>query len=663
MPEASTSTVEINAKNVNVKSRGGPKKNHRRPEVRESGTQTKPSRRNRGGKRKGAGKHIAPADGTMAPTILDPKKVKEDPVVATILSSKLPDSAKDWAHAYLDPCSNWLQVPSHTRIPDGAMPNSSPMDLRGGFNCFPPSVETQVNPQQQVTLDGRMWSLTIIQVPLFRHPFILIANMGAGEMSEEDQDLLAAKWNNTRDPPIYPVWETLNAATSAYWSAVHWTALADVKLPDPHSGLPSEIKAYRTTAAGINAIFNTPDLVNQGVAVTGQWSFDHGTADAVTEKVVQINHHSGRWMVIRASTTWNYSLDIRIPAVVVDAITSNSLRAYMVRRDYDNFSRNPPTSSNGYCFPRFFFNDGSAGNQFLHTFVTAEILSFTDSDEVAWTIPSGTEITTTYVVGSASAGVSPGVTVTMTCTITVDDTEVALTVFQGAVTPGAIIRTNMVRPSVDVIDDNVEAMTEMVSTFGLPPVNAQQMIQSTPKTTTFLLKSTSGAYMPLRMFEPQFLVQNAATARPICMGRPGVLPTSGGPIDTIDLNFGCGTMLLSGMSYAAAPFLKLTRDFEVIASDTTLLQLTMTPGEEPCKRILDFVRAVSDHHPFAYPSTYNCFGTLAKSIFGMIEALPIDKIAGPIINNVVKAVTEDKSTHNNASKLKRVVSRVTAGLR
>lgn len=657
MPEASTSTVDINAKRVNIKrnhNKGGNKKKMEVIEVK-----THPPPKHHRGRR--GGKKLAKNDGTVGSTVPVADKVHQNPVAATILSSKLADDAKDWAHAYLDPTSQWMTVPSHVRIPDGAMPNSTAMCLRGGLNCYPPGMPTMLNPQQSVPLDGRMWTLTIIQLPLFRHPYILVANMLSGEMSEEDQDFLAAKWNNTSEPPVYPTWEVLNEATSSFWSVINWTALKDVALPDPHSSLPSEIKGYRMTAIGLNANFNVPDLVNQGVAVAGQWSFDFGTAEAVMEHVVKINHHSGRWQIIQNSTVWTYSLDIRIPCEVQETIISNSTRAFMVRQDYNNFVRSPSASTNQFCFPRFFFNNASQNNSATHTFVTSENLVFTDDTSATWDIPAGTTISCTYAIGSGG-NVTPAVTVTMSCTITVDDVEVPLTLFSSQVVPGALVSTALVRPAQDAITDSVEGMKQMVTTFGLPPVGMQTMIQSSPKTVVFLLKNSAGCYLPARIFEPQFMVQNAAEARPICMGRPGVFPTAGGPIDTVDRNFGVSVMVLSGISWSAAPMLKFTRDFEVIANDNTLLQLTMTIGEDLCQRVIEFVRSVTNHHPFAYPATYNCFGVLAKAIEGMLESLPVDRIAGPILNSVVKAVTDDKSVHNNASKLKRVIGKVTANL-
>jgi len=177
----------------------------------------------------------------------------------------LEERGQEWVQRHMNPCGEMCTNIQNSKIPDGALPNSAAIGLREVLIVRAPG-------QSTTSIDltsGAMWTLTIIHTPMFRTPLIMIASMSNAEMTDGDRAALTNAWNLEDTPPLYPIWENLVGDT--YWSTTSFTALAGISEPG-ENGAGTVISQYRIAADGMTIYNNTPDLINQGMVIAGQFN-------------------------------------------------------------------------------------------------------------------------------------------------------------------------------------------------------------------------------------------------------------------------------------------------------------------------------------------------------------------------------------------------------
>jgi hypothetical protein len=543
----------------------------------------------------------------------------------------LPVAAEDWVYRYCDPCGEYRVNREHAKVPDAALPNSAMLQARQVSVIRPPPVNGQENPQQQVSLDGRMWTLTIIVVPLFRTPLILVASMVNGELTQDMRVKLMTAWNQVQEPPPYPEWQLLDRDESTFWSTINFRLYEHAIKPDLDTGVSGDIEQYRFTSYGLTVHFNTPSLVNQGMVMGAQWATSRGQK-AATVVPLKINSSvvdftipaMGGFLVMSATTAFQ----VFIPAVNEDVwqLMTNG-RGIVAKSFTVNQGGAPILKQNPFVMPRLFVNNANVLNVNM-TFQNSIELSYRSPAAVVTLIPANSD----WVLNVIRLNTTQPRLFSVTLSVTVGaDTIVVVNAEE--LFAGQDIRMSLTRVFGAEGDDwDAEQQPSTVQTLELPPTTNEDIVQSTPKSVVLMLKDTEGCYMPMRIFQPVYNAQAAASMSPICLIGDGIsdlLPTA--VVDTMDLNYGSGVMILSSIPYACAPVIKLIRDTEMIASKTSLIQGVMEADDDKCEPALEIARSITTHHPFMYPKNYNCLGGLFKMITGIVNKVPI-------LGNVVGAI-------------------------
>lgn len=539
----------------------------------------------------------------------------------------MPPYAKDWVYRHLDPCGEMQTFKEHSKVPDGAMPNSAVMEFRQPTIIRPPPTPTQLNPQQAISLDGNQWTLTLITLPMFRTPMIIVANMTNAEMTDVDRSNLVIAWAQARDKPIYPIWSPLgDPGLLSYWSTISWDMLEQTAPPDPVTGVAGDIHQFRITSWGYSVYFNTPSLVNQGMVVGAQWACNKSTKDATHTDITVYAHDVNRLYNVPESTSTIAivtEVEVKIPAIAQSALSNVSSVFAVQNTILEPFSERLP-----FVYPKIYMTAFTNADTTVRTFVSSHDLI---SDGVL--APSGT---TFSIRVSRSNTVQPR-EFTLVVSFTIDGTTT--TVYNDTIVTGSVytLPITTVEPSAGMLWS--DEVGREVNSMELPPTTTEGIMQSSPKAVYFVLKQTEGFYMPMRIFQPIFNAQQATEARPVNLaveGLENVFDT--GPVDTFDLNYGMGVAIMASMPISAAPAIKMYRDVEIVASSGSLLQGFMGSNEDKNEPALEIVQSFTTHHPFMYPLSYNCLGGLLNIITGVVSKVPILGNVVGAIGNVVQGL-------------------------
>lgn len=515
-------------------------------------------------------------------------------------SSVLPTRGKEFIHRHCNPCGEMVTFSENSKIPDGALPNSLVMELREVLMVRYPGATTAALP-----LDGTMWNLTVIHLPAFRTPCLLIAKAGNSEMTASDRELIVQSWNSYgAEPPRFPNWEVL-AEDDLWFTSVGWTAMSNID-PPTESGTTT-VQQFRICSDGMTIFNNTPDLINQGMVIGAQWP--NNEAERNEEATPEVDGYTGsiraRIFVRTVGTNASvsaFSFPIPVDLTTVNVTASNNMAT---------------VSSNNISYPwesldvRVTSIGAGAGNI---TFTVQASMSY-EINGVA--VTAGDVLTYTITTTSGNPGAR-----SWTVDITNTMTAIQIYAFTGA-SRNENVQLVMISP--------VEM--PLVTKFQLPPTSTQTIAQTTPKSVYFSMKEENGCYMVKRVFQPVFNVQNANQRRQIVFTDPSVEERnfSVAPLDVFDLNYGVGVVVMSTIPTSCAPAFKLIRDVEIVAGADSALMPMMKSNKDKIEAALEVCKSMADHHPMMYPETYNILGGLMSLISGVISKVPI-------LGNVVNAV-------------------------
>lgn len=506
--------------------------------------------------------------------------------------SPLPERAIEFVHRHCNPCGEMHTFSENSKVPDGALPNSTILELREALIVRIPTFGGTIS------LDGAMWTLTVIHLPLFRTPIILVANLLNAEMGDDDRSALISDWNETEDPPVYPNWREI-ITDSTYYCVVQWSGLNNVSAPT--STGTRDIQQFRICNDGMTIFNNTPDLVNQGMVIGAQWPTNVAkTAEEASDDAVG---YTGNIRVNTGATqTANGSralMRIPIPVDVSTLAIVSSTGTIQVMG----------VTHSAYPWGHLIYIADTAGTVNNATF-TAEASHDMLLNAVA--ISKGDTIT--FSVSRTAANV---------WTYTATNSTTSTQIFTGTAAAPNDRYTLVVTDALEM---------PLITTFQLPPTDTQNIIQSTPKAVYMSAKEQNGVYMVKRIFQPVFNVQEANERRQVVMTDPDFERAfTFAPLDVFDLNFGIGVTVWSSIPTSCAPAIKLIRDVEVVAGQGSDLMLFMKSNPDECQAAIAICHLMSKHHPFLYPESYNILGGLMNIIGGVVSKIPI-------LGNVVQAL-------------------------
>jgi len=499
----------------------------------------------------------------------------------------------------------------NSKVPDGALPNSTILELREALIVRMPGVTAATT----LPLSGAMWTLTLIHLPAFRNPLIMVANLDNSEMSAGDRVALLQDWNSSNLPPVYPDWRLLTGAVNTYYSVVQWTGLQRVD-PPTETGTTA-IQQFRITADGMTVFNNTPDLINQGMVIGAQWPANR--AIKTEESDQSIEGFNGSAQVVSVNS--NLRLDIALPIAQPGTVVSST-----------NFTA---AIYGGPNYPYNFIG-------FTCTTVPGAIIYTQDClyECVVNGQTSTAGDTWTYTVSRLAAGAWDFSLVNST-------TSTTLISFTGVVNP------NLFYPII--ILSALEMPT--ITTLQLPPTDTQNIIQSTPKAVYMSAKEQNGVYMVKRIFQPIFNVQEASERRQVVLTSTDYeRQLSFAPQDVLDLNYGVGVTVWSSIPTSCAPAIKLIRDVEIVAGEDSPYMPFMKSNEDKCEAALSICHAMAVHHPFLYPESYNILGGLMGLIGNVVSKVPIlGNIVGAI-PGIIKGITGGETTSTSGASQNRLTS-------
>nr|WRQ65253.1 structural protein [Tolivirales sp.] len=525
------------------------------------------------------------------------------------------DQAKEFCINYIDPCGEHIDSIDAGRVPDAAIPSSA-----AGFLRSLVTLQFPWQSQQSIDLTGKTYSFIVLQTPLFRSMAFVLADAQGREASNSSLTdfCLAFSKLAAREDALYPNW--LEYGEGRYWTAIDTIILRNIE-PPSDLGVSKLLDSYRFSSQGINIMFNTPDLLNQGTFSSFRYvpgpsvkTFTPIVEGTGTELSLVVTH--------RMSGGLNPSATF---AVVTKPSSPFSFTATI-----------PPPFTGGQIglplkAPYDFIIDSADG--------TARV-SFDKDDDITFSI--------------TSAIVTPGIT--------------GINYFINNVTKSTttqLLAANSTGTFSDVhpivasnLDEKIVVVDHDVTVFTLPPVEQADMFQNNPKTSISLAKATGGVYIPGTIIQPVFSMTSAAEYRKVLfttselnLNHVDLFNYAEGWRDTCDKNFCINIINFNGIPYAAKPFIKINRSVEMVPSQKSILGITTMGCPQPESLALEMARAFTECQPHGYPSDYNGLGILFEKVMRVFNALPAILRTGDDVVKNVRKVCESEAMDDLRAKI------------
>jgi hypothetical protein len=551
-------------------------------------------------------------------------------VFGDFLSSKyeLTDAQKGYIHLALDPCGEYHTQSECSKIPDSATPNSFPLLLREAISVFPPGTDSSTN----LSLDGKNWSLTILSIPLFRHPLILIADVRNREFSSKTEASICRALSSIPDVEscLYPNWVAFGFDSDIYFSIVAWEVLRGV--PSANSSGSPILSQFRITSKGMSVFFNTPTLINQGMVMGAQWN--SGQASVTESFSSRPNDLHNVTLEVTMNPTLNSVTIFYGPYYQIwRGITSNSTIMTL-----------QPTQ-------------GGISTSTWGTAFNAQI----EINEEIYTIPQNeAAIRFTLTTLTTNNPVQGAFQMEVLALDPLDPDEppsyIALPTMIGVVSSTS---PSTIEISVPVVFSSIGDIELNTTSLVLPPLNYLDIVQSTPKAV--VTRAVEGMYMPHRFFQPIANLQESTTAAPVKFRKfsddPNQVHTASNFFDAADRNLGCGVVAFRGISWSANPFIKLFSTVEGVASEGSPYMAFMGENKVGEQSVFEIVRDIGETLPFGFPESYNFLGKLASMVTGIVGQIPIvGNLAKPVLNAVDRVISGfpyDTNSRDGVQKLKK----------
>lgn len=496
----------------------------------------------------------------------------------------LPEHVQGWLMRNTNPCGEFRTRLDYGKVPDGALPQSAAGQFREVMTLRYPGATPMEAP-----LNGAMWSLCVLHTPLWRTPFIFIADMVRAEVSDAAIAAVIESVNNIAniEAARYPEW-LATTMDGVYWQFVQWSAIR--QLPPPSdSGASPVIQDFRITGDGFTMTFNTPDLINQGIAVSAQFNqntkkvdagYDHDeTGTAVNYDVIwntaSAPHNVHFVLPGLGEYPWNGTLPLTTPSTGTPQSRTSTLVAT------DTYVAAGPLGT-----PITWYSTGD-GVRFLATFNPLG--------------PGGVFLTIDLEVSAGNTG---------------DNWA-----------PLGFSWRNLTSNSGPGRVGEDYTHTQKFNQITMPPITQEDLMQQTPKAVVFQLKATDGVYVVKRVWQPVYNMTPASDYGPVRLATTDTTATElaaavGVLNDTLDSNYGFSVTNFSSLPLACQPYFKAIRSWEVVPGRGSPWGpfTTTNPPKEQLAEIIS--RTIGDLDPFAYPEAYNGFGLMFAKIMKVVTKIP-----------------------------------------
>jgi hypothetical protein len=449
---------------------------------------------------------------------------------------RLDDNSESWLHHYIDPCGvGGLKVDSR-RINDGALPFSAEAEF-----LFLETITMPMNSLQITDTSGKNFSLLCMMQPLMRAGAILLCHIQSKEFDDTVMSSFARAFASidNREAAYYPNWvpcDLFDVIDSVVTPVLFFTVLTPTALRaigEPNdSGISTFLSQFRFTSYGMDTNHNTPTLFDQGTFVSGCFNA------SVAPYIYNENHVRG------FDPFFMHVINVASNTIAVTTTVNGNSVAPMNELNYTGTMPSP-------------------------NIVLSFDLRNASGDTV---LPEGTTVSYRLV-----------------------GTQINLVDVAGVINP-LFLGVHIVNQTFDkrlyARVSNVEATTEPIEegslTFNLltlPPVTQADIQQMNVSSVHGLLKGNrdlagsntrSGCYLPNRIWQPVFNVQNSSNFRKCLIVNEttdlqDLTNNATGWADSFDLNFGWGILNLQSVPWAAAPFIHLVRSDEQVPGHNSIL--------------------------------------------------------------------------------------------
>lgn len=509
---------------------------------------------------------------------LDSGRMTRDPerAIPALRAAKtdVGEDSMGWYFKYVDPAGaveSGRAVGECSKIPDGLVRFSVDAEIREVFNESVPGLG-----EGEVPLDGRLWSVSLISLPMFRTAYFAVANVNDLDLSDDVSYELVKALNNL------PNWRAV--VDSQAWIPLPtegWFYKIRPLRPTYDLGDSTEIRtvaSWRMTYKSITAETNAPTLLNQGFWVGGHFAQDYVSTDREVGAAVD--------PLAFGTTTGTLNIQ-NVSARAVITLTGIPQGG----------------TPQGGSWIR-----GPSEDHFEWSGVSGRLL---------YRVPEGMTLSRDGVVAASGS----------TLVFDVNDPVAgALTVtLMNEASENLFIAT---LPSGFAADGGIEITTEgdqaptaaSDSSFlvELPPLTTDELVANNPKMEQCLIKDTEGAYLVhAKMRDPVFRLTPAKNFGSLTLDYPGYdkSNTLAGPFgvrDSMDLNFSTGIVVFKGLSHSTTLVAKVYQGWEgVTASHTPFGQFGHSglPKNEPVLALADDLSSV--RLTGVYPAKDNFAATVA----------------------------------------------------
>lgn len=359
-----------------------------------------------------------------------------------------------FAFQYLDPNGEHFRTQMY-KVPDGAISMSVALQFRFLDTVWPPFTK-----RDSVDLTGLNYSAVLLQIPTLRTFAIYIVHRHGQEFSNEVMDSFVRAMANlpgSTDPALYfPNWHSTDIIDPddqepiIYFCLLSSTNLLNLA-PPSELGVSSTISQFRICAQGATIGENSPDLFNQGTCAEGQFNCN------ISRPVIS-NDSALPWLYLNGAYVPTEALPVAITSshpFVIPSMPFSTIPSAVFVSEHNVFS---------------------AGG--------AQILNVDDEWQYVFTsnILQIFNITTGDVFSIATVPPTPTTNVYFTARL-----------YYQWVNGDPVAQ--------DRLDD--------ISLIALPPIPQQAIAQADILAHDDLFSHAGGVYMPLRVWQPVFNMQQA----------------------------------------------------------------------------------------------------------------------------------------------------------
>lgn len=539
-----------------------------------------------------------------------------------VTTEAIPDAAETFAAMYVDPCGEHSNSLDSARVPDGALQTSASLFFR--------YIETLSFPFSRpgiTDLGSQTYSMLVLQSNHLRILSILIVRPNDGEFDDELMADFCRSFAmvNPADA-TYPTWTSIapsnTAPTQAYFTLLDTAALRSIVPPSAKNGVSSTIESYRFSSQGVELLFNTPDLLNQGTIVSMRYPSD------MSERVIREQEDSSGIPenIFTTAIIGTNPADFLVISNGLDVDIGGTRRVLLP--PYNGFASSLPSA--------------------------------------ATVVPAGITIRSANGAILATGGGSIRYQRNATNSRRIEVGNVGFpTLTQELVTA---IGTEPELQTSDVANMFIEADSAItnpgasiettLNVLALPPVTQNAMLQANPKSVCELFKSYDGVYLPGSIMQPVFNVTHASSYRKtvfvnklVDLSDPAFISSDlFGWSDTFDKNFSISVINMQSIPHACRPLVKICRTVEAVPSADSILGAVATGCPVKCPEAIDICHSFTDMQPHGFPPSYNGLGLLYEKIMGVINRINILDRSGRNIAHVVSNVC--KTTWDAAKTIK-----------